>query len=62
MAKRQAGREDDRQNAGGFQNFYNSLQVKLFGLIFCLLILQCTTVLEVHFVDLYQVNRILRCV
>ena len=38
---RYAGRKASRQNTGGFQNFYNSLQVKLFGLLFNLISLQC---------------------
>ena len=29
----QGGRQADRQNLGGFQNFSNSLKVKIFGLI-----------------------------
>ena len=36
MYVRQAGRQIGRQNACGFQNFKNSLQVKLFRVIFCL--------------------------
>ena len=34
------GRQAGRQNTGGFWNFKNSLQVKLFRLLFCLLSLQ----------------------
>ena len=37
-AGKEGGRLDSRKNKGRFQN---SLQVKLFGLLFCLLSLQC---------------------
>ena len=34
------GREAGKQNTCGFRNFKTSLQVKLFGLLFCLISLQ----------------------
>ena len=37
---RKGGREAGRRNMGGFQNFKTSLQVKLLGLLFCLMSLQ----------------------
>ena len=40
-----AGRQAGRQNMGGFQTFKNSLQVKIFGLLFYLISLQCSVVL-----------------
>ena len=36
-----AGRHEGRRNTGEFQNFKNSPQVILFGLLFCLISLQC---------------------
>ena len=35
-----AGRQASRRNMGEFQNFNTFLQVKLFGLLFCLMSLQ----------------------
>ena len=37
---REGGRQAGRRNTGGFQNFRTSLQVKPFGLLFCLISLQ----------------------
>ena len=39
-AGRQAGREAGRRNTGGFRSFKTSLQVKLFGILMCLISLQ----------------------
>ena len=36
-----AGRQVGRQNMGRSRNIQNFLQVKLFGLLFCLILLQC---------------------
>ena len=50
MAGREGGREGGRQagrrNTGGFQNFKTSLQVKLFGILFCLILLFLRCVLK----------------
>ena len=40
LVVRQRGREAGRRNTGGFRNFETSLQVKLFGILFCLISLQ----------------------
>ena len=37
---REAGREAGRRNTGGFRSFKTSLQVKLFGILICLISLQ----------------------
>ena len=51
-----AEREASRQNIGGFQNFKTSLQVKLLGLLFCLISLHFTAVLELYSVGFCQVK------
>ena len=53
------GRQVGRQNKGGFWDFYNSLHVQLFGLLFCLLIPpQCYS--SIRTVGFYQLKLILR--
>ena len=47
-------REASRRNTGGFHNFKTSLQVKLFGFLFCLI--SNTAVLELHSVGFCQVK------
>ena len=37
---REGGREAGRRNTGGFRSFKTSLQVKLFGILICLISLQ----------------------
>ena len=39
-AGREGGKVASRRNTGGFQNFITSIQVKLLGLLFCLMLLQ----------------------
>ena len=51
-AERQAG----RRNTGGFQILKTSLQIKLFGLLFCLISLQFNKVFELHSVGFCQVK------
>ena len=50
------GREAGRRNKGGFRNFKTLLQVKLFGILFCLISMQFTAVLELLLVGFCQVK------
>ena len=57
------GREGGRQTKYGWiSNFKTSLQVKLFGILFCLIHCYFIAVLELHSVGFRQVEVYLRCV
>ena len=57
-----AGREAGRRNMGGFRNFKTSLQVKLFGILFCLISLLFYCSIELHSVSFCQVKvYVLKC-